>query len=567
MDFKTQIKFLSFINKCMSLRTTPIYSNQFTSQLRDFNQYLNDVQLLRVRPESVGVDSKYLIQLYDRFLTLNKVNPHGIVIIKDGKVIFDVSFKPFNNQFMHATHSLLKSITTLAILFAKEEGLINFEDSITKFFKEELNKFNEIKLKKITVYHLLTMSSGIEYNEINSILENDWVKGYLESNIKFKPGSHFQYNSLNSYILSVIISKVTHQSLEEYLTPRLFQPLGINQHFFEKCPKGYCKGGWGGYLSLESMAKIGLLYLQKGMYNGVQLISKKLIEEATSLHIHTSDELNLYGYGYQLWMSKRPNCYQLNGMLGQNVIINHDLNMVVAITAGSTSVFSNSPEVELINNFFSNFYTLKLNKSINFNYLRLKHRLNNTKFTSFKKSKDINLIKHYCYKVIALEPNIASIMPLFIQGITNNHTLGIQSIRLEIDNDKLIVNISENDQHYRFETSNIHTHYTSACFNGDIYTIATCYELTENEDHDLVLKLEFDFVETANSRIIKIVFKEEDIQIKFNEIPCLMDLLNTESNSVLAFGKNKFNLEQHKLIAYRIENWLKPKVKAYVMTK
>ena len=113
--------------------------------------------------------------------------------------------------------------------------------------------------------------------------------------------------------------------------------MGIFQHYFESCPKGYNKGGWGVYLSLESMAKIGLLYLNKGVYNHQRLIDEKLIEEATSFQINTDPTLNLYGYGYHIWLNEKENCYQFNGMLGQNVVIIPEKNMVVAMCAGSTS--------------------------------------------------------------------------------------------------------------------------------------------------------------------------------------------------------------------------------------
>lgn len=560
MDIKTQMKILSFINKCTQNRTTPIYSNQYIPQKIDFSQFKEDVHLKRISPQKATIPSQYLLSFLKEFNELKHTNPHGVMIIKDEKVILDVSYSPYHNHIMHVTHSLCKSITSLAVLFAIQEKLIHLDDLVIDYFSKETTMLTAFKLKKLTIKHLLTMSSGVDFTEPNSLVENNWVKGYLEANLKFKPGTKFHYNSLNTYILSVIITKVTHQTLEEYLTKRLFEPLGIFQHYFESCPKGYNKGGWGVYLSLESMAKIGLLYLNKGVYNHQRLIDEKLIEEATSFQINTDPTLYLYGYGYHIWLNEKENCYQFNGMLGQNVVIIPEKNMVVAMCAGSTSVFANSPEIELINRYFV-FPTLKFKPYLDLSYFKLKKQLKSTRFNPFSTSLPLQLLQPYHRRLINLKPNIASIMPLFIQGLNNNYTLGIESIMLEVEKKKLKLVIKESHHEYEIDTS---LKQQVLEFNQEYYKISTSYQLTYNEDQQLVLKLEICFIETSNVRVIKIFFKDNECQLIFDEIPKLKELMNNQDSSLMMGHHKFFNIKDQGYFEYYIDRWLNPHVKGEI---
>ena len=143
----------------------------------------------------------------------------------------------------------------------------------------------------------------------------------------------FEYNSMNTYMLSAIVTEITGQSLMEYLKPRLFEPLGITRIFWESCPKGITKGGWGLFLSGNTVAKIGQLCLQKGVWNGRQLIPRRWIDEASTCHVETPKAVR----GVWLRLSNvdgRPSgSYAFNGMLGQNVMVYPDLDMVIVTNA------------------------------------------------------------------------------------------------------------------------------------------------------------------------------------------------------------------------------------------
>ena len=155
---------------------------------------------------------------------------------------------------------------------------------------------------EVTVEHLLTMTSGVQFNEIGAISGNDWLNSFLNAPVSGKPGAAFQYNSMNTYVLSAIVTERTGMTLSEYLEPRLFQPLGITKYLWETCPKGITKGGWGLFLCPEDMAKLGQLYLQRGIWKGQQLVPEGWVEISTGKQVESVE--GTFGYGYQVWMEK-----------------------------------------------------------------------------------------------------------------------------------------------------------------------------------------------------------------------------------------------------------------------
>lgn len=158
------------------------------------------------------------------------------------------------------------------------EGKLSLDTKIVDVFRKNVSLFGFIRQKDLTVRHLLTMTSGVSFNETGAISGNDWVKGYLEAFCHHEPGTYFEYNSMNTYMLSAIITEITGETMLDYLKPRLFAPLGITWVFWETCPKGKNKGGWGLFLCVEDMAKLGQLYLDGGKWKGQQVIPEDWYE-------------------------------------------------------------------------------------------------------------------------------------------------------------------------------------------------------------------------------------------------------------------------------------------------
>lgn len=294
-------------------------------------------------PEKEGIPSS-VIESYFRELDGEKdCHPHSVMILRHGKLIARGDWAPYTYQLPHAMYSFSKSVVSLAVGIAKEEGLLSEDDLLTSYYPYKPAPFRSSRMGEVTLRHLLTMTSGAVFAEAGSVAEKDWIRGFLMGDCAYEPGTKFSYNSMNTYMLSAVLRKVTGVSLTEYLTPRLYEPLGMKPPYWETCPMGIEKGGWGLYLTPPEMAKLGQLMLQKGRWkvNGKekQLVPAEWIETATDGHIPTGKDGIAYGYGYQFWSFEKTG-YQFSGMFGQRVVVLPRRDMVIAITAGSQEIFT-----------------------------------------------------------------------------------------------------------------------------------------------------------------------------------------------------------------------------------
>lgn len=256
------------------------------------------------------------------------------MLIKDGVVVSEGYNSPYTQDSNHVLYSFSKSITATALGFAIDEGLVNLEDSICKYFPlYDKNGYN----KPITIRHLVTMTADKNVPMARNRHHKDWVKIFFDSRYAGKPGSKFMYINDNFYMLSAVISKVTGQTLVDYLEPRLFAPLGIEKPAWETDMYGYAAGGWGLYMKTEDLAKIMLCYSQNGMYDGKQVIPANWVEEATKFQVPTLPKGQCdvtKGYGYGFWQTTLPNTYRAYGLHGQEGYVFKDHNTVLIVFAG-----------------------------------------------------------------------------------------------------------------------------------------------------------------------------------------------------------------------------------------
>lgn len=300
------------------------------------------VSLPSSTPEAQGVSSKSILDFLDA-VEQSSNEMHGIVILRHGKVITEGWWKPYRKELFHTMYSCSKSFTATAIGFAVSENRIRLQDKVISFFPNDLPDTVSTNLSELTIQHLLTMSMGQDPEATPGVVttQTNWVKGMLSGPIVNKPGSKFLYNSGATYLLSAIISKVTGEPVLTYLKPRLFDPLGITGIDWETDPAGINTGGWGLRLKTEDMARFGQLFLQKGNWNGRQILPASWIEDASAKHIDQKPELSqadkdksdwLQGYGYQMWRC-RNNAYRGDGAFGQYIIVMPDQDAVIAITS------------------------------------------------------------------------------------------------------------------------------------------------------------------------------------------------------------------------------------------
>jgi CubicO group peptidase (beta-lactamase class C family) len=261
---------------------------------------------------------------------------HSFMLVRHGHVIAEGWWKPEAADKPHVMHSLSKSFTSTAVGLAVAEGKLSIDDLVLKFFPEEAPAEPSAFLKAMRVRDLLTMSTG---NEKNATLGDSepWVKTFLAQPVPFKPGTHFLYNSPATHMLSAIVGKVTGQTVADYLKPRLFEPLGIEKYAWGTSPQGNTEGGWGLEVSTEDIAKFGQLYLQKGQWNGKQLVPAAWIAQATSKQVSNGSDPEKdwdQGYGFQFWRC-RHGAYRGDGAHGQFCIVLPEQDAVVAITANT----------------------------------------------------------------------------------------------------------------------------------------------------------------------------------------------------------------------------------------
>ena len=509
---------------------------------------------VRATPESQGISSDLFAALLRELDASKDTEMHHFMALRHGKVICECNFAPYPKGMWHITHSMCKSITGMAIGMLIEEEKLKLDENIYDIFPDHINAFSKIFRPVITVENLLTMTSGITFNESGIVSGNDWLGSFLNASVNGKPGTEFQYNSLNTYVLSAIVTKRTGETLTEYLTPRLFGPLGITKYYWETCPKGITKGGWGLFLCAEDMAKLGQLYLQRGKWNGQQLVSEYWIEISTARHLKTQNDT--YGYGYQLWMEQRPGSFEYNGMLGQNVIIYPDMDMVLVTNAGNKEMFQDCIMLNIIRKYFPvNYHPADVLPENPLSYSLLKRLCgelengeNNNRSTSLRGGWKRNVVsrrkhsdKKYSYRISAavdrpsdhhsfmravsgrtyvMEQQNIGIAPLFVQVFHNNMTDGISEISFTYDAGNFYVSFTEGEVIHKLPVGFGRAADGCVDLHGEHYLVATLGEFARDENDIPVLKLEITFIEECVKRKVHIFFHEDNgIEIRWNETP------------------------------------------------
>ena len=523
----------------------------------------------RKTPESQGIVSDHLRYLIQELADSPNTDMHHFMVLRHGNVICEADFAPYRKGIWHITHSMCKSITGMAVGFLVEEGKLELSENIYKIFHDKGSTWAKIFRPEVTVENLMTMTSGVTFNESGIVSGNDWLESYLNAPVSEKPGTKFQYNSLNSYVLSAIITERTGMPMDEYLKPRLFEPLGITDYLWEKCPRGITKGGWGLFMHTEDMAKLGQLYLNKGKWNGKQIIPESWAEASVTKKVDSIE--GTYGYGYQLWMEERPGSFEYNGMLGQNVLIYPDVDMVIVTNAGNEELFQDNVMLNIIRKYFPVDWmpkeTLPENPIAYAKLQELTERLagkrlkndqyynspriigkggwkkNSSKYRVRERQTEIEKVQNQqihlltdlldgtCYE---MEQASVGLFPLVMQVMHNNMTDGISKINFYKKRTKelqqtLILCFQEGEESIELEMGWNQYIENKLSIHGETYLVAVKGELSSDVDDNPVLKVEIVYLEEAMRRKLYVIFVKdtsasklitpEYIEIKWYESP------------------------------------------------
>ena len=256
-----------------------------------------------------------------------ELNVLGVKVSQNGELIGEWHSEA---ECRRNVYSATKSFTSCAVGFAVQEGLLSLDEKLTEAFAEDLPKEVDENLKKATVRDLLTMCLGQKEGSLMGeqrplYEEDDWVKLSLSILFVYEPGTHFVYNNVGPYLAGILVQRRSGCDLVSYLTPRLFKHLGIKRPTWETDPFGNSFGAGGLFLTLSELHKFGLFYLNKGKWNGKQLLSEKWIEEST----RPSD---VDHYAYLFWRGEY-NSYRADGKYSQLSIVLPDKNAVISLVS------------------------------------------------------------------------------------------------------------------------------------------------------------------------------------------------------------------------------------------
>jgi CubicO group peptidase (beta-lactamase class C family) len=316
---------------CLCLARTPLSAGQ---------------SLPRSTPEAEGISSPGILA----FITAvdkdeAKYAVHSFMLVRHGKVVAEGWWKPHSPDESHVLHSISKSFTSTAVGLAVAEGKLSIDDPVLKFFPDEAPASPSDNLRAMRVRDLLTMTCGHE--TVPKLTGTpSWVRTFLAYPVPHAPGTHFLYDSTGVYMLSAIVQKVTGQTVLDYLRPRIFSPLGISDPVWDASPEGVTMGSTGLRLRTEEIAEFGQLYLQKGRWNGAQLIPQSWVEAATSKEVPNDEGTGArhvpnsrQGYGFNFWMTTHEG-YRAAGSGGQYCLVFPKLDTVIVTTADSKAMDS-----------------------------------------------------------------------------------------------------------------------------------------------------------------------------------------------------------------------------------
>ena len=510
-----------------------------------------------IAPERAGIDGRAVRTLIKAISASRDAEIHSMILLGGGGRIFSASAPGYDTRMPHATFSMCKTVTGLAVGMLVEEGLLSLSDPIYKFFPEEKPLLLSPRTRAITVEHLLTMTSGVAFNEPGAVVETEWIRSFLESSVAFAPGKKFAYNSMNSYMLAAIVTRITQGSLSDFLKKRLFDPLGIESFLWEKSPEGIEKGGWGLYLSAEAMAKLGMLFLNRGVYLGRRIIGRRWIDAATSAQISVPDAIGHYDYGYHMWVDKRGRAALMNGMLGQNVRIDYERGTVLVLTAGDTCLFQTAHSLLLAEAALCTHRRVRRFTP----FSRVRTRLLSRRFGwegSFmpygaphdREAKDA-LERFGIFAEHTVSTNNTGLLPFLTRLVQNNHSGCLRAVTLREEEHRILLTFSEKDESYTVPVGDGTPEESSITVHGEHYRTAACYAYARDEARRPILKIQISFPELASTRRLVLRIDEGHLTLTLTETPGFRMIeklvtsphLPSDNTGFLDFIKEKMNLD------------------------
>ena len=294
-------------------------------------------------PESAGIRSADILRFLERLAENEPYQePHAFLLLRHGRCVAEGYFAPFGADTRHSLFSVSKSVVSAAVGFAVSEGLLSTDDLIADFFPESLPPCPAPEFSRLKIHHLLSMATGQDGIGVHMTLrdiDGGVPEAFFRTPFLDEPGTTFRYSNVATYMLSQLVTRLTGSDPIEYLTPRLFVPLGIEPPSSLRAPDGALPGYTGMRMTAREMAIYGQFYLQRGVWNGQRLLDESWFARATAKQIDTESSIGAewsQGYCYQFWRGTH-NTYRFCGAHGQMCIISPDRELICVLQSGYDS--------------------------------------------------------------------------------------------------------------------------------------------------------------------------------------------------------------------------------------
>ncbi len=470
----------------------------------------------RTVPEKKGISSRRLYNMLCELEGERRAGVHSLMVLCGGEVICECSVDGYSVNEWHVSHSMSKTICGMVIGKLIDDGRLQIDRTLASIFPEIAYKDRKFPL--ITVEHLLSMTSGVDFAEAGAITERDWTVAFFASAVRFSPGAKFAYNSMNSYILARLAERISGRSFGSLAEEYIFAPLGIKSYLWERGPEGTEKGGWGLYMSAESWAKVGYMLLSGGVFMGRRILSEEWVRTSSTVKAIPPESTGSFNYAYQMWTGRDNGEILFNGMLGQNVWICPQNDIVAVITSGNNEFFQDSPALEIIRKYLGgriedgidqrSIGLLKEKQATFFDCRRwvrprergrgLIYLLGLRSRTAFDTAWEPILGSY------AVAKNDTSIMPLILRVMQNNLSTVIEKIAFFRRGEELIFSVIEGGEELALRVG-LYGYTENVCnVLGEKYIIRAAGEATRDRHGDAVYKIELILPETANTRMIVI---------------------------------------------------------------
>ena len=508
----------------------------------------------RCKPSDVGIRDEYIQSFINEINSDHSLKPNRLLIIKDNKVIGEQYLYPNVQDAWDCVFSASKTVTALALGVLYDEGKVDLDLPVCKILENE-KTIKVAKNKKITLRHLLTMSTGIRFNEIECVSSMRWTKSFFDSTSKFKLGTKFEYNSLNSYIVAKVVQKLSGKRFEEFIKEKIFNPIGVSEVHIDTSEEDCFKGGWGLYILPEDMAKLGILVRDFGMYNGQQIISKKWIEMMTSTQFDARACGRDYNYGFQIWVDDNIGFSSFNGLYDQNIMIYRQSGVVIVTCFADNEAFHGSNLFKIADKYFA--YEPKYDFPLCEN--NGKRDLENEESLMYY----FNALLDKEFKAHSKIANSCGILPLIIQNEVSTYVKGIRSLMFKKVDGKPLVIINEGGKKYEIPFSFGKGERQLLTFYNNIYDCIVDARMILSGKAEPYMVMRFFFLEFASARYMTIKLGKDvnQISVECSENPgvdFVNSLIQVQDEGTKNFINNAMNNLNQDYITGKIRNIFAP---------